>query len=367
MPPSNLPPANESPAIELPAPDPRWADWSDGPSPGPRRTRVLIGVLIGAVVLALLVTAGVVAFRVARDPARLTRGAATPQAAVQGFLDAVANDHADRALSFEAAAVPHNRTFLTDAVLARAHRQDPITAIVVGAGPADDDETTAQIDAHYQVGSRAATTTFALHKGSGRTGWTIDQTTILLDPSALLKDRIPLLLAGVAASGTSIELFPGSYRASTGLSRLDWGADPRLTVVDFDPLTSVRTTLSPRITDDGRTDVAAAVTKASNACLTEHDARPGCGLDPNHAGYTFKKGTIRWRYDDQNPPWPTTDVELDPSRPSSATTTTEVYADLYATCSTTPRTRDCRKEGFGASFGTPSVDLTEKTLQVSWS
>ena len=345
-----------------------WADWTDGPSPRPRRTRVVIGVLVGAVVLALLVTAGVVAFRVARDPARLTRGAATPQAAVQGFLDAVANNHADKALNFEAAAVPHNRTFLTDAVLARAHRQDPITAIVVGAGPAgDNDQTTAEIDARYQVGSRGATTTFALHKGSGRTGWTVDQTTILLDPSALLKDKVPLLLAGVSVSGTSIELFPGTYPASTGLDRLDWGADPQLTVVDLSSLTGVQTTLSPRITDDGRTDVAAAVTKASNACLAKHVAQPGCGLDPNHAGYTFAKGTIRWRYDDQNPPWPTTDVQLDPSQRSRATSTSEVYADLYASCSKTPRTRDCRKEGFGASFGTPNVDLTEKTLHVSWS
>ncbi len=263
MPPSNLPPANESPAIELPAPDPRWADWSAGPSPGPRRTRVLIGVLIGAVVLALLVTAGVVAFRVARDPARLTRGAATPQAAVQGFLDALANDHADQALSFEAAAVPHNRTSSptpsspeptgttrsprswSAPVRPRRRRNDgtasrPVTRSAPGQPPPPSPCTRARPN---RLDHR--------------------QTTIQLDPSALLKDKIPLLLAGVAVVGHVDRAvsghLPGQHRAES--ARL--GCRPSADGGRFRLRRQRQDHADPRITDDGRKDAATAVTKAA--------------------------------------------------------------------------------------------------------
>ena len=345
-----------------------WSAWDldpSSPEPPRRRHRILIGVLIGVLVLAIAV--GAVLFVLTRPPKPLLRGARTPQAAVQGFLDALAADHAEQALNFEAAGVSHNTLFLTDAVLTRAHRLDPITAIVVGAGPGPDtDDPTATIRASYRLGSEPASTTFSLHQGTDRTGWTIDTTTIQLDPSSLLKDKVPLLLAGVAVSGNSIELFPGTYRASTGLSRIDWGADPQLSVHEIDSAASVKTKLDERITTSGRKDAATAVRKAADACLAKHVAKPGCGLQPNVKGYTFKKGTIRWRYEIPDAPWPAEEFGLDPTHPARAKGPTDVYADLFATCTKTARQRECRREGFEALFDTPSVDLTAKTLKVSW-
>lgn len=343
-----------------------WSAWDTEPSPSSpptRGRRILIGVLIGVLILAI--AAGAVFFVLSRPPKPLLHGSATPQAAVQGFLDALAAGHADQALSFQAPGVSHNKKFLTDAVLAQAHRIDPITSIVVQAGP-DTDQPTATIGASYRVGSTPANTTFSLHRGTGRTGWTIDATTITLDPSSLLKDKVPLRLAGVAVSGNSIELFPGTYRATTGLSQLDWGTDPQLSVLEIDSAATVRTKLDVRITASGRNDAARAVKKAADACLAKHDAQPGCGLQPKVKGYTFKKGTIRWRYEDADAPWPAEEFALDPTRPARATGPTDVYADLSGTCTKTARKRDCQQEVFEALFDTPSVDLTAKNLPVSW-
>ncbi len=323
-------------------------------------------MLIGALVVAILIGSGAIVW--AELDKHPTRGGATPEAAVQGFMAALAGNHAAQALSYETEGIPHAPTFLNDAVLVTAHRADPISKITIDPAAitkATDSARvdTAQVTAHYTVGKASASTTFALHDGKGRVGWTLDQTTISLDLSSILTEKVPLRLAGKAFTGHLVELFPGTYRAGTGTKRLDWGSDPRIQVTGFD--TPVETNLHARLTSTGAKDAVAAVTKSAKACLAKHSAKPGCGLVPDTTGYTFKSSTIRWAYDDKSP-WKTDDFSQLPADPRTVTGPDNVYAELTAQCAKVARSRDCRKEGFTAIFDQPSVDLTAKTLKVTW-
>jgi hypothetical protein len=215
-----------------------------------------VGIGFAALVL---VVGGVVWFRLN-----------TAEAAVGGFLAALARGDAAAALSF-AARTPGDTSLLTDVVLAESMKMAPITDIEV-AENADHD-----VVAKYRLGGAPVTATYDTVKVGvvwklGSVSASLQQWPGGHSPAGSLQ------VNGVPAANKFLTLFPGSYIVTSPDDRFEV-SDGDFTVRD--PADTVAINASARsLTDEGVAAFVAAAEAKLSECLEQATVEPeGCGLD----------------------------------------------------------------------------------------
>ena len=206
--------------------------------PPKRRGKVLI--IVGALVLALIVGAIAVALLNRNDPvatqppataSQNPSGAATtapptsapPPAAkasdaVVGYLEALAAGSASAALSYAVDPVAAG-PLLTDQVLAQSRKRAPLSGIEV---PPVDDEQATTVTAAYRLGGTAVNTVFDVVKVGDE--WKLVEVVKRVDVGLSRAKSVPMLVNGVKVSGNTVNVLPGSYAFSTGLSTISYGS-----------------------------------------------------------------------------------------------------------------------------------------------
>jgi len=272
------------------------APYPGVPAAPPRKANVKLIALIGVLVVLLLAGGGFAYWYVAvrDDPSKpVSAGQAkTPQAAVRGYLQALANGDATDALSFLSTR-PTDTTFLTNDVLSAGNSQGAISDIK--ATKASD----GSVNVTYNIGSQGVTAHFAVHK-SGKY-YTIDQGTQKVNLSDVYADGVGMTLNGVAldsSPSSTVTLFPGSYQLGVTNSLLT------LTGGDFTVTDPAGSTTLPdtklTLADNAQAKFADAVKKKLDGCLAEKMMLTTCGfgiyyaagvtVDPNSVGWRLMKG-----------------------------------------------------------------------------
>lgn len=232
--------------------------------------RVLVRLVVG--VLAVVALLGYLVYPKGQDEAA---------AMVAGYLHALADHDAAAALSYLYSS-PTDETWLTDAVLGRAFAEYPLTEVWTAS------TSSYEVAFSYLLGgSRYSGTTYVQEDSDGD-GWKLDngttEVTLAHDPS------IPLQINGVEAAATkwgvqrgasltSLSLFPGVYRFSSGLDTVEYLDQPLV----IPPLITVEEAdlkkLTPSLTRAGVASVAEAATVKLADCLASTEQIPkGCGM-----------------------------------------------------------------------------------------
>ena len=294
-----------------------------------------IGLIVLIILLALLLAGGglfaywyyairddgIRGGRVQDDPV-VAGQATTAQAAVRGYVQALAAGNAADALSF-AATPPAGSSFLTDAALAASLALNPITfqqAVREDLSTKEDIAVTAD----YQIGSQSVTTTYGTTLRDGY--YFIDHATALIDLSDTYTSGIGMKLNGVSldAGGRSLylDLFPGTYQLTIGNSML---------VLTGGQFVVTDPTASPSLLDttvglaaDTPSRLADAAKATLDGCMAEASLTSSCGFG---LPLVFADGTIRdvddstaqWSFITGSSDFSATDFHYDPqSEPTEA-------------------------------------------------
>ena len=244
--------------------------------------------------------------------------AKTAQAAVRGFLEALARGDSADALSF--AATPTDPTFLTDEVLAESLALNPITFQQAVREDLSDTEYVA-VTADYQIGSQSVNTIYETVVQDGY--YFIDQVTAPISLYGVYVSGIGMRLNGVSISTSALtpylDLFPGSYELTIGNSMLTL-LGGQFVVTDplaYPDLLDTRVDLAP----DTLGQLATAASTKLDECMAETTLTSHCGIglplvisdgkirdiDPNSIQWSFITGTSdfpadSFQYDPQSDP-----------------------------------------------------------------
>jgi hypothetical protein len=287
--------------------------YPGAPPPGPptRRRRTLVIVAITALALIILgVGSAIVVINLRKAtatdptapgtsnvPTQTSAGPATekPSDAVLAYLTALAAADAEKALSY-GLAKPANASLLTDKVLASALKGAPLSAINV---PPVDGQTTATVEASYQLGKKSVTESFDVVRQDE--GWKLRRVAADIEFGLVRSGSVPLLVNGTKVSKDAVSVFPGSYTVSTGLKYVDYGT--RSTIVVTGPGGFPNTSgLGLRVNGKGKTAAVAAAKKSYTSCLKSNDSSPSkCPNRWTSSAAKWRKGTVDWKQRGSDP------------------------------------------------------------------
>ena len=198
--------------------------------------------------------------------------ATTAQAAVRGYLQALAAGNSADALSF-ATDPPSDTTFLTDDVLAASLAINPITFQQAVREDLSTQDYIA-VTADYQIGSQSVDATYLTTLRDGY--YFIDQVTAPVDLYAAYVSDIGMELNGVPLSIISYPyLFPGSYQLSIDNSMLTLTGGQ---FVVTDPMAYPPVDMSVELAADTPAQLASAAKTTLDGCMAEKSLMSDCGI-----------------------------------------------------------------------------------------
>jgi hypothetical protein len=242
---------------------------------------VALWVFLGVVALAVIGSG--VGIAVARATAQ------KPVDAARGYLQALADADAGKALSYTSSA-PVDQTLLTNAVLADSRQRAPLTDIAVSATPGSDDT----VDVHYRLGDQPVDDHYTLTRVSGQ--WKLDKVSVPVNFLPVIDARIPAIVNGTPVDMQATEAFPVSYHLTTGLPSVDWGEKSTASVTLEQGGTPLD--LEPRVTEAGKRAFLSSARKVIASCTGKRDLAPdGCpfGFRQPSSGPKIPNSTVRWK------------------------------------------------------------------------
>lgn len=259
--------------------------------PGGKRNKALIVTLIaGAAVLLVIVV--VVAFvLIGRGGGGSSDSAG---AAVQGYLEALANGDAEAALSY-GADQPASKELLTDEILKQQIEKAPISNIRILGDDSKNAIGMGQVHVTANFGDQASDTTLMLKKAGGK--WKLDTAAVRLDffsRSSTSKGAATLTAFGKPVGTSVMYVFPGF---------IDWGSDNKNLKVEGKPLlldtlssyTSAFTTMPEiALSDSAHASIVSNIKTLLDDCAHSRAlSPPGC---PQHLfEYGAVDGTVDWQ------------------------------------------------------------------------
>ena len=287
-----------------------WGYPPDGGQNQPRRTnKAVLGVVGGVVGLALVggTVWAVNNNRTSADPTpqvsvSVSQGQPSPGGgssvppsvatvkasdAVTAYLQALAIGDANAALSLAAVAPAGDTTFLENKVLAKSTR-GKLTDIQVTDVT---DPNATSVDASYKLNGKQVSTTFGVTKVGDQ--FRLNQVTATVDISQLATKNVPVSLAGVKASRTMLNLFPGVYPVTAANKYFSYGS-AKINVTNLDEVAARAGKVS--ISSSGKSATIKAAKKKFSWCLKQHSVRPsGCGFAVRvPSGVKLRTNTIKW-------------------------------------------------------------------------
>lgn len=327
------------------------------PPSGSSGNKKLIWILAGSVA-AVLVIAMIVVFAVVRLNAGNRGGttgtgggevkASSAEAAVQGYLEALAAGDAGTALGY-ADSAPADTSLLTNEVLAASNATAPITDIKV-TKPASDYSPT---PATYVLGDQPVTTEFYTTKVGG--AWKLR--TVTREVSLRGMNGVSLTLNGAAVSSDSATLFPGAYTlaATNPYYTVAGGSFSVLSPEDYTS-PNFELALSPT----GLTTVRNAAQAKLASCVKQTSLAPkGCGFAIRSAGSGATKA--KWQISSGKNAMRSANFRLDYTDPTQAKAYTSVSLKVKG------YNKAGKYVGYGNGYISSALaDLSGKTVTITF-
>lgn len=334
---------------------------------GVRKKSKLPLVLVAAGVALLLVVGIAVAALTGRDKdsaddpvgsgASSAPQADLPSDAVRGYLQALADLDADRAVGY-LEDDPADKTFLTKEVLTASAKTAAISDVNV---PEVTDKYAYKVASTYKLGDRSVTEDYNVSEVGG--SWKLSRAVTEIDLSYLRDDTLTMLINGTAVVNDKISLFPGHYVFTTDNAYVSYGAKNTLTLTGPSDYDSPQ--LTPTLSADGKAAFVKATKKAFEKCLDEHKLRPkGC---PNQIaeqkGQKFTESTVRWSV--TNNPFKNVRASIDSSDPTTVSASFPVSYNFKGKATLNGQNVRYDGEPTGLYNFTSTGDLAKKAVKVS--
>lgn len=319
-------------------------DFGNSPEGEPRNTKK-IAIIVGAAALALvLIVVGAVLFnnyqkRVseerAAEAARIaeqerqaeeTRQEAAAGTTSQGFLDALSQSDAEKALGYAAAPPEGNTDLMSRDVLFEANKRAALTGVAVDETILNEESpgvwNTGTAKVRYSIGDQPQTVDLPLRKVNGE--WKIDQVSAPVELGLNGPDR---LVNGVTVPPGAYNLFPGSYSVTStnplvGLDRTEF-----VLTSPIDPQTDWAP--EPVLSDEGRNRSIEAGRKLVNDCMNVKELAPeNCPfIRWREDGLTIDKSSLRYTL--KNDPFQNVEFRFN-GETMTASATIEVTHEIQA-------------------------------------
>ena len=265
---------------------------------------------IAAAVVVVLALVGSIAWALRPQPPVGKVPADTPREAVTGFLQALADADADRALEY-ALTRPPDAALLTRPVLEASRKEGALAIVnvpeVAGNG------NLVQVPAQVTLGKEASTIIFSVNRTD--LGWRLGQITSTIDPGPLPSSLGATLNGQPLADPSNLQVFPGLYRFADGLPEITFKGS-RVVVKGVGE--DIRAGLQPTLTSAGEKAANRIAHAAVKACLAKKEPAPqGCPNSVKVAeGQKVSTKTIKWTL--VSDPWKNAAYTLDVNDPTQA-------------------------------------------------
>ena len=349
------------------------------PAPKNRKPLLIAGILGGAgcLLVLLLVVALIIVFAVRGGGGGGTTGGgegtpveATPEeqitAAVTEYMGALESGDSTRAL--ELAPVDDSSALLSTEAYDAALEASPVTDVEIGE-PVVEYSSSGTISVSYTVDGQPQTEELMVYDAEGDGTWVLSRG---LGASAM----VPSSLGGLGftlngeevAIEESLFLLPGAYTPAVSAEHFTLSSEDPLTVIDE---AEGLYELEPALTEDGLGAFRTAVQDAVDGCLKQTTLEAGCGIGTLPAtttdGWTLTEDTVRRSLSEEG----RRTIEKMEATPRYDEPTF-VEGEHIGTVSTE---MDCTKDGqqgicemiLGGGMSTPSVDMADPELPVTWS
>lgn len=334
---------------------------------GRKKSKLPLILVAAGVVLVLLVVGAVALIRSAvqsaDDPAKTggsgsssAPAAAKPSDAVKGYLQALADQDADKAMGY-LEDEPADKTFLTHDVLATSAKTAAISAVDV---PEVTDKYAFKVTSHYKLGDKPVTEDYSVTEVGG--SWKVSRAVTELDLSYQRNDTLPININGVAVKQDKVSLFPGHYVFTTDNAFVSLGSKNSITLTGPSDYESPQ--LTPTLTAAGKAAFVASTKAAFRKCLDQHKLRPsGCPnkIKPDK-GQKFKESTVRWSV--TNNPFKNVRASVDSSDPTSVQASFPTTYNFKAKATLNGQSVQYDGEPIGLYTFRSTGDLSKKPVSV---
>lgn len=289
--------------------------------------------------------------------------ASTPDAAVEGFLNAVADADADAALGYLQNS-PSDTTLLTDDVLSVSDEEAPLSDIDVEA-PSNSSDNYADVNATFTVGDTSASYTFYVMSTDGGSTWGVDNGTVDITNLPDVGDAT-LTANDVELESSSATAFVGTS-LTLGLESENFSLGEDSTLVVSDSYVDT-TNLELSLTEDAEERWREAIQAAVEECLDSNDREAGCGLDlpEDMDGIGIVEGSVERSISSSD------EQTLSQLTPRLDFSNPNLVSPEYFSMSVDTQVEGSDGNtydvwsGSGTSLGTPVVDMNEEELEVVW-
>jgi hypothetical protein len=188
--------------------------------------------------------------------------------AVKGYLEALAAGDIEKAISYGPVGGGSRALLVPDALKASLAAA-PITNINVTAA----DATASAIHASYQLGTQAVVSDFKVEKLDDG-NWQLAASTTTVRLGAKRTDNVPLIINGQTIGPVvELELVPGTYTMTTGLTYLAYQSTTKITVNDLS-YTKPISELPVDVTAEGKDALIQAAQASLAACIDYQQLSP---------------------------------------------------------------------------------------------
>ncbi len=277
---------------------------------------------------------------------------------VREYLQALSEGNTQLAMSLGATGTS-NTSIITQEAYARSLQTHPITDIRVPNAP----DNATSIEAHYRLGDQQVDTQIRVVRDS--TGsWQLSHSTVEITLASPADDSMPIVLNGVVLTSNTVQLLPGHYTVTSGLPFIDYPADNSLTITNLEFDAQVQRSLTPMITEQGRTALIQAASAALNSCLAAKTLTPtGC---PNQLGTNtpYDPSSVRWSL--ANDPFSNAPPALDSRDPSRGQMSVLLKFSVSFTYTDGSTNGEQNLNSVSASVSASLVVQSADQLQIAW-
>lgn len=270
-----------------------------GQLPTPRKNRKPLIITATAATAIVVVIAVVAAVLLSSGGGEEATGAATPQEAAKGYLEALASGDAEKALSY-GINEPENKTFLTDEILKKQFATKPITDIQVN--PISEADGTVQVMLKW--GEQSVDEQLRLKKADDGS-WKLVRAAYPLDFGADKKKGDTPLITSLTIAGKPLPesriayVFPGPLDLGNTNPYVkpvmlwpDWVVNYHLTA-DFE---TPRAQLGFEFTEAGLREAEKPINAMFAECAKSKLLKqPGCPQDLATSHVLYVDGTLEWK------------------------------------------------------------------------
>lgn len=215
----------------------------------------------------------------------------SPQDVVRDYLEALAEGDIDAALSMGQRGGIGSMDLLTEKAHSRMREKAPISNIQI----ITQDQNATEVEVSYELGGTPVNTVMAV-RASDTGGYELERTTVTIIIELGEGASLPLLVNDIEVKKFApLEVVPGVYELSTGLSFIEYPAENSITIGSLRFRDETQYAATPRLTGAGADALRDAVRRSLDRCITQqHLAPDGC---PQSIGAPrpVDESTIRWR------------------------------------------------------------------------